>query len=271
MPPRPAVRSLRVVDRKDPAMQIAIVLYPGMTALDAVGPYEVLRLLPDAEVRFVGAAPGPVVTDSGLLFLGATHSYAETPEPDVVLVPGSGPRTATAMADRELTGWLRRVHDTTQWTTSVCTGAMILAAAGILDGLPATTHWLVQPGLAAMGAEPRRGERIVHAGKVVTAAGVSAGIDLGLWLAGEIAGRERAETIQLYIEYDPQPPFDAGHPSKASKAVVASARALGRKIALNPAEARAVPTIAWERVLSRFRKRRWQPASGSSPTGGGLS
>jgi transcriptional regulator GlxA family with amidase domain len=237
-------------------MQIAIVLYPGMTALDAIGPYEILRLLPDAEVRFVGAAPGPVVTDSGVLYLGVTHSYAETPEPDIVLVPGSGPRTATTMADQQLTDWLRRVHPTTRWTTSVCTGAMILAAAGILDGLPATTHWMVQPALAAMGATAKRGQRIVHTGKIATAAGVSAGIDLGLWLAGELAGRERAETIQLYIEYDPQPPFDTGHPSKASKTVVANAKALGRRIALNPSEMRAVPTIAWQRALSKFRKRK---------------
>jgi transcriptional regulator GlxA family with amidase domain len=240
-------------------MQVAIVLYPGLTALDAIGPYEVLRLLPDTEVRFVGAEPGPVVADSGVLFLGATHSYAETPNPDVVLVPGSGPRTATTMADTRLTDWLRKVHQTTRWTTSVCTGAMILAAAGILDGLPATTHWMVQPGLAAMGAKPRRGERIVHSGKVATAAGVSAGIDLGLWLAGEIAGRERAETIQLYIEYDPHPPFDAGSPSKASETVVDNASKLGRKIALNPSEIRAVPAIAWRRALGTFRKRRGLP------------
>jgi transcriptional regulator GlxA family with amidase domain len=237
-------------------MQIAIALYPGLTALDAVGPYEVLRLLPDAEVRFVAAAPGPVVTDSGVLFLGATHSYAETPSPDLVLVPGSGPRTATAMADTELLDWLRQVHQTTRWTTSVCTGAMILAAAGILDGLPATTHWVVQPGLAAMGAKAQHGQRIVHSGKVVTAAGVSAGLDLGLWLAGQIAGREHAETIQLYIEYDPRPPFDAGHPSKASKTVIGNARTLGRKIAINPSEARAVPTIAWRRTVDTFRKRK---------------
>ena len=236
-------------------MQIAIVLYPGLTALDAIGPYEVLRFLPDAEVRFVGAEPGPVVADSGVLFLGATHSYAETPSPDLVLVPGSGPRTATAMADTELLDWLRQVHETTRWTSSVCTGAMILAAAGILEGLPATTHWMVQSGLAAMGAKAQRGQRIVRAGKIVTAAGVSAGLDLGLWLAGEIAGRERAETIQLYIEYDPQPPFDAGSPSKASKAVVDNAKALGRKIALNPSELRAVPTIAWRRALDGFRAR----------------
>jgi transcriptional regulator GlxA family with amidase domain len=238
------------------SMQIAIVLYPGLTALDAVGPYEILRLLPDAEVRFVGAAPGPVATDSGVLFLGVTHSYEETPNPDVVLVPGSGPRTATTMADQQLTGWLRQVHPTTRWTTSVCTGSMILAAAGLLDGLPATTHWMVQPGLAAMGAKAQREQRIVHSGKIATAAGVSAGLDLGLWLAGEIAGRERAEAIQLYIEYDPRPPFDAGHPSKASKTVVADAKALGRRIALNPSELRAVPAIAWQRALSKLRKRK---------------
>jgi transcriptional regulator GlxA family with amidase domain len=221
-------------------MQIAIVLYPGLTALDAIGPYEVLRLLPDAEIRFVGAEPG----------------YAETPRPDVVLVPGSGPRTATTMADKELGGWLREVHGTTQWTTSVCTGALILAAAGILDGQPATTHWNVIRALAALGAEPRPGERIVRAGKVVTAAGVSAGIDLGLWLAGEIAGRERAETIQLYIEYDPDPPFDAGHPSKASETVLGNAKALGRRVAVNPSEMRALATVAWRRVLTKFRERR---------------
>jgi transcriptional regulator GlxA family with amidase domain len=236
-------------------MQIAIVLYPGLTALDVVGPYEVLRLLPDAEVRFVAAALGPVVTDSGVLFLGATHSYAETSSPDVVLVPGSGPRTATAMADTQLLDWLRQVHETTRWTTSVCTGAMILAAAGILDGLPATTHWMVQPALAAMGAKAQRGQRVVRAGKVATAAGVSAGIDLGLWLAGELAGRERAETVQLYIEYDPQPAFDAGSPSKASETVVAGARTLGRRIAVNPSELRAVPTVVWRRALKGFRAR----------------
>jgi transcriptional regulator GlxA family with amidase domain len=237
-------------------MQIAVVLYPGLTALDAVGPYEILRLLPDTEVRFVGAEPGPVATDSGVLFLGITHSYAETPNPDVVLVPGSGPRTATTMADRQLTDWLRQVHPTTRWTTSVCTGSMILAAAGLLDGLPATTHWMVQPGLAAMGAKAQREQRIVRSGKIATAAGVSAGLDLGLWLAGELAGQQQAETIQLYIEYDPRPPFDAGHPTKASKTVVADARKLGRRIGLNPSEVRAVATVAWQRALGTFRKRR---------------
>jgi transcriptional regulator GlxA family with amidase domain len=237
-------------------MQIAIVLYPGITALDAIGPYEVLRFLPGAEVRFVGETVDPVVTDSGVLVLGVTHTYDETPNPDIILVPGSGPRTATTMADRRLTDWIRRVHATTRWTTSVCSGALILAAAGLLHGRPATTHWQVQSALSAMGAKPQRQERIVRTGKIVTAAGVSAGIDLGLWLAGEIAGQEHAEMIQLYIEYDPHPPFDAGHPSKANKAVLGKARALGRTIAINPSEVRAMPAIAWRRVLESVRSRR---------------
>ncbi|MEV6301420.1 DJ-1/PfpI family protein [Actinoplanes sp. NPDC051861] len=232
-------------------MQIAIVLYPGVTALDAVGPYEFLRSLPEAEVRFIGPEPGPVVTDSGVLHLGVTHTYAETPCPDIVLVPGSGPRTASAMADEELIGWLRKVHETTTWTTSVCTGALILATAGILTGKPATTHWSVQRALGAMGAEPRPDERIVRVGKVATAAGVSAGLDLGLWLVGEIAGRDHAEMVQLYIEYDPQPPFDSGHPSKARKEILDRANALGRRIAFTPTEMRAVAKVAWRKVFSR--------------------
>ncbi|MGI5226978.1 DJ-1/PfpI family protein [Actinoallomurus sp. CA-142502] len=234
-------------------MQIAIVLYPGLTALDAIGPYEVLNLMPDAEVRFVGAEPGPVVADSGVLFLGVTHSYAETPAPDIVLVPGSSAATATAMADKELTGWLRRVHETATWTTSVCSGALVLAAAGILDGVPATTHWLVQPILGKLGAEPRPDERIVRSGKVATAAGVSAGIDLGLWLVGEICGPERAEIVQLTIEYDPRPPFDAGHPSKAGEQVRKKARAELLRAGANPREAIAIPQVLWRRAIGAYR------------------
>ena len=237
-------------------MQIAMVLYPGLTALDVIGPYEVLRLLPGADLRFVGTSVGPIVTDSGVLALGVTHSYDETPTPDVVVVPGSGPRTATAMADKQLLSWLRQVHEITTWTTSVCTGSLVLAAAGLLDGRPATTHWAVQPALGAMGVKSQPGERIVHSGKIVTAAGVSAGIDLAFWLAGKVAGQEHAEMIQLYIEYDPQPPFQAGNPHAASATVVARTRALARQIAVNPAEMRAIPPIVWGRVLDRIRKRK---------------
>lgn len=236
-------------------MQVAIVFYPGMTALDAIGPYEVLRQLPGATLRFVGREIGPVATDSGALFLGVTHTYAETPSPDLVLVPG-GTSVATPMADTELTGWLRQVHRTTTWTTSVCTGSMILAAAGILDGVPATTHWLAQRALGAMGAKPQRDERIVVDGKVATAAGVSAGIDLGLWLAGEIAGKQVAEAIQLGIEYDPRPPFDSGHPSKASGRTRSLARTGLVARATSLREAVAVPKVAWRRAIDVYRRSR---------------
>lgn len=197
-------------------MQIAIVLYPGFTALDAVGPYEVLHLMPDADVRFVAHQTGPVLADSSALSLLATSTFADLDKPDIVLVPGSSVATTAAMNDPELQQWLMKVHETTTWTTSVCTGALVLGAAGILRGLPATTHWTVQSQLADVGAESRPNDRIVRDGKVATAAGVSSGIDLALWLAGEIYGADRARMIQLAIEYDPRPPYDAGHPSKVS-------------------------------------------------------
>ena len=196
-------------------LQVAILLYQGVTGLDAVGPWEVLSRMPDTEMRFVGKEVGPVITEGGTLLLGVTHTLTETPSPDVVLVPG-GMTTPGQMVDDEVLDWVRKVHKTTTWTTSVCTGALILGAAGILKGLPAVTHWYKMGVLTIMGAKPQPEERMVRAGKVVTAAGVSAGIDLALWLAGEIAGRERAEAIQLVIEYDPHPAFDAGHKSKAS-------------------------------------------------------
>ena len=203
-------------NNKDKAVQTAILLYPGVTALDAVGPWEVLSRMPNTEVRFVGKEVGPVITEGGALLLGVTHTVAETPSADLVVVPG-GTTTPGQMVDDEVLDWLRKVHETTTWTASVCTGALILGAAGILKGLPATTHWYKMGVLKIMGAKPQPDQRIVQSGKIVTAAGVSAGIDLALWLAGEIVGREQAEAIQLIIEYDPHPPFDAGHMSKASK------------------------------------------------------
>ncbi|MBP2329894.1 transcriptional regulator GlxA family with amidase domain [Kibdelosporangium banguiense] len=206
-------------------MQLAFVLYPGMTALDAIGPYEVLRAMPDAELRFVAGMPGPVVTDSRVLALNATHTYADTPAPDLVLVPGGSTGTQAAMADQELLDWLRAVHPATTWTTSVCSGALILAAAGLLQGLPATTHWIAQSALGHFGAISQPDKRIVQAGKIATAAGVSAGIDLALWLVGQIHGPQEAERIQLEIEYDPQPPYDTGHPSKATDSMLEQVRA----------------------------------------------
>ena len=156
-------------------MQIAILLYPGVTALDAIGPYEVLRFIPGSELRFISREPGPIVTDSGVLVLGATHSYDETPAPDIILVPGSEANTTTAMADGDLLRWLNRAHQTSRLTLSVCSGALILAAAGILKGRPATTHWIAQSALPSFGAEPQREKRIVKSDKIITAAGVSAG------------------------------------------------------------------------------------------------
>jgi transcriptional regulator GlxA family with amidase domain len=217
-------------------VQIAIVLYPGLTTLDAIGPYEVLRNISDCELRFVSHKPGPIVTDSGILVLGATHSYEETPAPDIVLVPGSEANTADAMADGSLLQWLIKVHQTSRYTLSVCSGALILAAAGILRGHPATTHWIAQDMLLKFGAEPQRDKRIVQSGKIVTAAGVSAGIDLALFVVGELCGRQRAEIIQLMLEYDPQPPFQSGHPSKASKKVFEATRTEMLDRAKNPSK-----------------------------------
>ncbi|MEU0543005.1 DJ-1/PfpI family protein [Nocardia sp. NPDC005978] len=237
-------------------MQIAIVLYPGMTALDVVGPYEILRALDDTEIRFVWHEPGPIVTDSGVLVLGATHSFEETPAPDVVLIGGSAAATMNTAADEKLLAWLRQVHATSSWTTSVCSGSVILAAAGVLDGLSATSHWSVLPMLRTLGVTPRGSDRIVREGKVVTAAGVSAGIDFALWLAAEIDGRETAEAIQLAIEYDPQPPFDSGHFDKASGKTKARVATVGKRM-LAPrdigSEAVAATKVAWRNTLRRVR------------------
>ncbi|WP_406064127.1 DJ-1/PfpI family protein [Streptomyces sp. NBC_01077] len=207
-------------------MQIAVLLYQGFTTLDAVGPYELLARLPGAETVFVAKEAGPVRNDQGSLALVADRTLAEVPSPDIVLVPG-GPDSREAMNDPEIQAWLRTADETSTWTTSVCTGSLILAAAGILDGRRATTHWLAYEELRALGVEPT-GERVVFDGKYVTAAGVSSGIDMALHLLGRIGGDELAQTIQLLTEYDPQPPYDAGSPDKAPAAIVAHWR--GEKV-----------------------------------------
>ena len=194
-------------------MQIAIPMYDRFTALDAVGPYEVLSRLPGAQVTWLAHEPGLVRTDNHMLAIEATAAFEDLPEPDIVVVPG-GIGTRDLLDDERLLAWLRGAHASSTWTTSVCTGSLLLGAAGVLDGLRATSHWLELDALAEFGAEPT-GERVVVQGKVVTAAGVSSGIDMGLWLAGEIAGRQFAEAVQLLIEYDPQPPFDTGSTEKA--------------------------------------------------------
>jgi transcriptional regulator GlxA family with amidase domain len=207
-------------------MRIAILIFDGLTALDAIGPYEVLSRLPGAELRFVAKEPGPKRTDTGALGVQADLAIADLPGPDVVLVPG-GEGNRPLMRDSEVLDWLRVAHESSTWTTSVCTGALVLGAAGILNGKRATTHWAFLDRLSELGAEPVT-ERVVEDGKVITAAGVSAGIDMALTLAARIAGNEVAQAIQLGIEYDPQPPFDAGSPSKASPEVIELVRAAER-------------------------------------------
>lgn len=194
-------------------MHVAIPLYPRFTALDAVGPYTVLALAPGWSVRFVAAEPGPVVDDRGSLSITATASYVDTPTPDVILVPG-GPGTAEALSDNELLSWIRQAHGYTKWTASVCSGAFLLGAAGLLAGRKANTHWGWAHRLSDVGAE-HVAERIVEDGKIVTAAGVSAGIDMALALLARATDDETAKTVQLAMEYDPAPPFDAGNPYTA--------------------------------------------------------
>jgi putative intracellular protease/amidase len=210
-------------------VNIAIPIFDRITALDAVGPYEVLSRLPGATVSFIAAEPGPQRTDNHMLALVADRSLDEVPHPDVVVVPG-GYGTRVLMQDEQILNWIRTAHETSEWTTSVCTGSLLLAAAGILDGLEATTHWLVLDVLARYGATPVS-ERVVEQGKVITAAGVSSGIDMALRLAANIAGEERAEAIQLAIEYDPQPPFDSGSTAKASPEIVELVRAAAGQLA----------------------------------------
>jgi transcriptional regulator GlxA family with amidase domain len=202
---------------------VAILSFAGLTVLDAVGPYEVLRSVPGWEVRFVAAEPGEQRADSGSLALVADHSLEEVREPDIVLVPG-GEGNRTLFDDERVIGWLRDVDRHSSWTTSVCTGSLVLGAAGLLDGKRATSHWLYVDRLAEFGAEPVR-ERVVVDGKTMTAAGVSAGIDMALRLVSREAGDELAQAVQLAIEYDPQPPFESGSPATAPPEIVEAVRA----------------------------------------------
>ncbi|HMG27726.1 MAG TPA: DJ-1/PfpI family protein [Acidimicrobiia bacterium] len=195
-------------------MQIAIGLYPGFTALDAIGPYNVFTNVPGADVVLCAEKKGVLPDDSGLLRVEMAHTFDDVPEPDILLVPGGLVTRVVAAEGGPIVEWIRAAHETTTYTTSVCTGALLLGAAGVLQGLRATTHWLAYDHLRRYDAEPTE-ERVVFEGKVVTAAGVSAGIDLALTLVDKLYGAEVAQAVQLGIEYDPQPPHDAGAPSKA--------------------------------------------------------
>jgi putative intracellular protease/amidase len=207
-------------------MQIAILLFDRFTVLDAIGPYQVLSGLPGAQVAFVAERPGPIRDEVGSLILSAQAGLPDVPRPDIIVVPG-GPGQNNQMQDGPVHEWLRTADQASAWTTSVCTGSLILAAAGLLSGRRATSHWLALDELGRLGATPVS-ERVVFDGKCVTAAGVSSGIDMALTLAGRIAGDEVAQAIQLMIEYDPQPPYDAGSPDRAPAEIVTRLRARSR-------------------------------------------
>ena len=201
-------------------MQIALALYPGFTALDIIGPFQVLADVPGHEVVFVAGEAGLVIDHTGRCPLVASTTFDVVTAPDVVVVPGE----LFAEWDDRVVQWLRQVHPTTTWTTSVCTGSIYLAAAGLLDGVDATTHWARAEKLEHFGARYTE-ERVVERGKVITAAGVSSGTDMALTLLDRMYGPAIAQSVQLAIEYDPQPPFDSGSPSKAPPDVVELARA----------------------------------------------
>ena len=205
-------------------LEIAAVLFDGITALDVVGPYEVLQRLPGATVTFLASEPGPKRTEKDNLALVADRALHELPHPDIVLVPG-GFGTRALVHDESVLEWIRTAHQHSRWTTSVCTGSLVLAAAGILSGLEATTHWAFTDRLSAHGAIPVTDRRVVEQGRVITAAGVAAGIDMALTLAARVAGDEVAQAIQLGIEYDPQPPFIGGSPARAPAHIVELVRA----------------------------------------------
>jgi transcriptional regulator GlxA family with amidase domain len=207
-----------------PTVQIAILVFEKLTALDAVGPYEVLRSVPGWEVRFVGPQKGPVRTDCGALGLSADYSLDEVDEADIVLVPG-GKGNRPLLEDETVLSWLRRIDAGSKWTTSVCTGSLVLGAAGLLEGKRASSHWLFLEQLREFGADPVGG-RFVEDGKVLTAAGVSAGLDMALHLVGREAGPELAQAVQLGLEYDPQPPYDAGSAAKAPEPIVEAVKAV---------------------------------------------
>jgi transcriptional regulator GlxA family with amidase domain len=199
-------------------MQVAYLLYDRFTALDITGPHDVFNSVPGNESIFVAEQAGPIRNESDTLSIVADATLGEVTSPDIVVVPG-GFGNRMLLEHEPLHEWIRGVHETSTWTTSVCTGSLLLAAAGLLDGAPATTHWLARDALAELGATPVP-DRVVEHGKIVTAAGVSSGIDMALHLVKRINGEQVAQAVQLGIEYDPQPPLDAGAPHKAPPEIV---------------------------------------------------
>lgn len=207
-------------------MEIAIMLYDGITALDAIGPYEVFAATLKSKVKFVAKKKGLIKLDSKMGYLHADYSFSEVTSADILVVPGcSPPNYKTPMNDEETLNWIRQIHETTKWTTSVCTGSLILSAAGLLNGVKATSHWSSFDLLHSLGAIPTD-ERVVRRGKIVTAAGVSSGIDMALQLVAWESGEDMSKAVQLILEYDPMPPFDSGSPKKAPAPLVEKLRGM---------------------------------------------
>ncbi len=207
-------------------MHVAILLYDGFTALDAVGPYEVLSCLSDVRVQFIAETAGPKRADTQALALVADASLGEVPHPDILLIPGGNAGTVAAAKNESILAWVRQAHATSRLTTSVCTGAFVLGAAGVLQDRRATTYWSAGPFLQQQWGATYVAQRYVQDGKILTAAGVSAGIDMALFLANHLTDAQTAQAIQLALEYDPQPPFDSGTPQKTSPSIVALAQHL---------------------------------------------
>jgi transcriptional regulator GlxA family with amidase domain len=230
-------------------MKIAYVLYPDFTALDLVGPYEIISRWPDADVRFLARTLEPVRCDAGLTVI-PTDTPASLPDPDLIVVPGSG-NPVPVLSDEVLIGWLRDAAPGCQWTASVCTGAGLYAAAGLLEGKTTTTHWGFRDNLRAMGVTVV-GDRVVWEGTHVSGAGVSAGIDMALSLTDRVHGRELAKSLQLLIEYDPQPPFDTGAPDKAD----ASTLRLALRLLLGDRPFQMVNRVNGQAAAARMRRAR---------------
>ncbi|MED1663896.1 DJ-1/PfpI family protein [Brevibacillus laterosporus] len=207
-------------------MEVAIMLYNGITALDALGPYEVFAAVTGSKVKFVAKDKGLIKLDSKMGYLHADYSFSEVNSADILVVPGcSPPNYKTPMNDENTLNWIRQIHETTKWTTSVCTGSLILSAAGLLHGVKATSHWSSFDLLHSLGAIPTD-ERVVRQGKIVTAAGVSSGIDMALQLVAWESGEDMSKAVQLILEYDPMPPFDSGSPKKAPAPMVEQLRGM---------------------------------------------
>jgi len=236
------------------SVKVAYVLYPDFTALDLIGPYEVISVWPDVELHWVATTPGPIRTDHGLAML-PTAMPADLPDPDLLVIPGSS-KPLGPLKDELLLSWVRSVAPTAQWLTSVCTGSGVYAAAGVLKGRRATTHWGFRENLKAMGVDVVA-DRVVFDGRFVTGAGVSAGIDMALALTARVHGDELAKAIQLGIEYDPQPLFDVGAPQRAD----ASTLRLAARMLLGESPLRTLAGYSSRMLSDRIRALRRTAAS----------